>query len=95
MLRDFLNLTPSRQTWAIISNILVNMTAPLGASAVVIMNTFIQNWRPPTRGQRVEILNKNIRRMLKMASEYETNLAVIQLSPKVRASLLAWYHPGA
>ena len=77
MLRDFLNLTPSRQTWAIISNILFNMTAPLGESVVMITNTFIQNWRPPTRGQRVEILNENIRRMLKMASKYETNLAVI------------------
>ena len=95
MAKGLPNLTPLRQTWAIISNILINVTAPLGVSAVAIMNTFIQNWRPPTRGQRVEILNKNIRRMLKMASEYETNLAVIQLSPKVRASLLAWYHPGA
>ena len=94
-LRDFLNLTASRQTWAIISDVLINTTAPLGASVVMIMNTFLQNWRPPTRGQKVEILNENIRRMLKMVSKYKTNLAAIHLSPKVLAAIPAWYHPGA
>lgn len=67
----------------------------LGCIGSPIMNTFIQNWSPPTRGQRVEKLNENIRRMLKTASKYETNLAAICLSPKVQASLPAWYHPGA
>ena len=82
-LRDFLNLTESRQTWAIISDVLINATAPLGASAVAIINTFLQDWRPPTRGQRIETLNEDIRRMLKTARKYETNLAAIRLSPKV------------
>ena len=84
-----------RQTWAIITDMLINATAPLGASAVVITNTFIQKWRPPMRGQRIETLNENIRRMLKTAGKYETNLAAIRLSPKVRASLPALYQPGA
>ena len=33
--------------------------------------------------------------MLKVAKAYGTNLAAIRLSPSVRATLPAWYHPGA
>ena len=94
-MRDFLNLTPSRQTWAIVSDILINATAPLGASAVAIINAFLQTWRPPTKGPRADLLNENKKRMLKVAKTYGTNLAAIRLSPSVRATLPAWYHPGA
>ena len=33
--------------------------------------------------------------MLKVAKKYKTNLAAIRLSPTIRASLPAWYHPCA
>ena len=82
-MRDFLNLTPSRQTWATVSDILTNATAPLGVSAVAIINAFLQTWRPPTKGPRADLLNENIKRMLKVAKTYGTNLAAIRLSPSV------------
>ena len=92
-LRDYLNLTPTRQTWAIVSDILINATAPPGTSAIAIANTFLQSWDPPTKGPRLATLNEGIRRMLKVAKKYNTNLAAIRLSPGVRATLPAWYHP--
>lgn len=92
-LRDYLNLTPSRQTWAIVTDILINATAPPGSSAVAITNAFLQSWNPPTRGPRLALLNDGIIRMLKAARTYKTNLAAIRLSPGVQAALPAWYHP--
>ena len=94
-MRDFLNLTPLQQTWAIVTDILINASAPLGVSAVALVNTFLQMWRLPTKGPRADLLNKSIKRMLRVAKKFRTNLAAIRLSPKVRAALLAWYHPGA
>jgi hypothetical protein len=94
-LKDYLNLTPSRQMWARVTDILINATAPPGMSVVAVVNTFLQKWSPPTKGPRVLTMNKNIRRMLSIAKTYETNLTAIRLSPKVRANLPAWYHPGA
>ena len=82
-LRDYLNLTPTRQTWAIVSDILINATAPPGTSAIAIANTFLQSWDPPTKGPRLATLNEGIRRMLKVAKKYNTNLAAIRLSPGV------------
>ena len=94
-LRDYLNLTPSRQTWAIVTDILINATAPPGMSAIAIVNTFLQTWNPPSRGPRLATLNEGIIRMLKVAKKYDTNLAAIRLSPGIRATLPAWYHPAA
>ena len=76
-------------------DILINATAPPGTSAVVVVNTFLQAWNPPTKGPRLATLNKNIIRMLSIAKKYKTNLAAIRLSPRVRATLPAWYHPAA
>ena len=46
-MRDFLDLTPAQQTWVIVTDILINVSAPLGASAVALVNSFLQMWRPP------------------------------------------------
>ena len=91
-LRDYLNLTPSRQPWAVVTDLLVNATAPPGTSAIAVVNSFLQSWNPPTRGPRLEILNEGIVRMLKVARTYKTNLAAIRLSPGVRATLPARNH---
>ena len=92
-LRDYLNLTTSRQPWAIVTDILINATAPPGTSAVAVTNAFLQSWHPPSQGPRMESLNEGIVRMLRTARKYKTNLAAIRLSPGVKASLPAWYHP--
>lgn len=94
-LRDHLNLIPSRPTWAIVRDILINATAPPGTSAIVTTNTFLQSWNPPSRGPRLETLNEGIRHMLWTAKKYKTNLAAIRLYPRVRATLPTWYHLAA
>ena len=90
-LRDHLNLIPSRPTWAIVRDILINATAPPGTSAIVTTNTFLQSWNPPSRGPRLETLNEGIRHMLWTAKKYKTKLAAIRLSPRVCMSYPA--HP--
>ena len=94
-LKEFLNLSPTRQTWATVTDILINATAPPGTSAVAVVNTFLQSWNIPTRGPRLATLNKGIIRMLRVAKKYKTNLAAIRLSPGIKATLPAWYHPCA
>ena len=94
-LKDYLNLSTSRQAWAIVTDILINATAPPNTSAVAVVNTFLQSWNTPSRGPRLATLNNGIIRMLRIARKYKTNLAAIRLSPSVRASLPAWYHPYA
>ena len=92
-LRDYLNLSLSRQTWATVTDILINATTPPGTSAVAVINSFLQSWNTPTRGPRLVTLNRGITRMLSVAKKYNTNLAAIRLSPGVWATLPTWYHP--
>ena len=71
-LRDYLNLSPSRQTWAIVTDILINATAPppsAGTSVVAVVNTFLQSWNTLSRGPRLTTLNKGIVRMLNIAKK--------------------------
>jgi hypothetical protein len=49
-LKDYLNLTPSRQMWARVTDILINASAPPGTSVIARINTFLQTWAPPTKG---------------------------------------------
>src|SRR5260221_7757449 len=39
-------------------------------------------------------LNDDIRRMLKVAKDYHTNLAAVKTSPTISRDLPAWYHSG-
>ena len=93
-LRLYLDLTPKRPTWAIITDILISAAAPLGTSAIARMNMFIQKWKPFTRGPQAMILGDETLRMLKIAKKYNTNLGAIRLSTSVKAKLPSWYHPG-
>ncbi|KAH9047828.1 hypothetical protein EDB87DRAFT_1540322, partial [Lactarius vividus] len=93
-LKSYLNLSPTRPTWAIVTDILINAAAPPRTSAVARVNTFIQTWDAPTQGPRAATLGEDIIRMLKTAKKYNTNLVAIHLSPALRAKLPAWYHPG-
>ncbi|KAH9178321.1 hypothetical protein EDB89DRAFT_1901864 [Lactarius sanguifluus] len=60
-LKSYLNLSPSRPAWAIVTNILISAAAPLGTSAVVRTNSFLQKWKPTMRGLRAEKLGDDIR----------------------------------
>ncbi len=49
-LKEYLNLMPLRPMWATVMDILINRAAPPHMSALARINTFIQSWDPPMRG---------------------------------------------
>ena len=91
-LRDYLNFSPSRPAWAKTTDLILRAAAPPGISTLVLVNSFLQSWNPPTRGRRLALLNNNTIRMLKAGRKYHTNLAAVRLSPDLRGQLPAWYH---
>ena len=94
-LKSYLDLSPSRPAWAIVTDLLINAAAPPGTSVIARINTFTQSWNPPMRGPRADLVGENNIRMIKVANKYGTNLAAIRLSPEIRSKLPAWYHPFA
>lgn len=94
-LKAYLDFSPTRHSWATITDLIINKAAPPGISLLARMNSFLQSWDAPTRGTRLDILNTSIIRMLKTARKYNVNLAAIRISPQLRTQLPAWYHPLA
>ncbi|KAH9166284.1 hypothetical protein EDB89DRAFT_1835929, partial [Lactarius sanguifluus] len=93
-LKSYLNISPSRPAWAIVTDILICVAAPPGMSAVARTNSFFQKWEPAMRGPRAEKLGDDIRRMLRVVKKYNTNLTAIRLSATIKSMLATWYHPG-
>lgn len=94
-LRSYLNFSPSRPTWAVITDLLINTTAPPSISPLGRFNTYMQTWNPPARGPRSALLNDDIMRMINTAKRYKTNLAALRIAPDINARLPAWYHVRA
>ena len=91
-LRDYLNFSPSRPTWAKITNLILKAAAPPSTSTPALINSFLQSWNTPTRGRCLALLNNDTVRMLKAGRKYHTNLAAICLSSDLHGQLPAWYH---
>ena len=53
-LKSYLDITPSRPAWAIVTNLLINAAAPPGTSVIARINTFTQSWNPPMRCPRAQ-----------------------------------------
>ncbi len=94
-LKAYLNFTPSRQPWATITDHIIQTAAPPHSVKEARGNPFLQVWNVPTRGPRLNKLNDDVKRMLKIAKKYNVNLSAIRLNPHVLAQLPAWYHPTA
>ena len=91
-LKIYLDFSPKRPTWAKITDLMLDRTAPTTTIKEARDNPFLQRWNIPTRGNRLECINNNTLKMMKMARKYNTNLAAICLTPNLRAKLPAWYH---
>ncbi|KAH9051453.1 hypothetical protein EDB87DRAFT_1571679, partial [Lactarius vividus] len=76
-LKTYLNFSPTRPTWATVTDLTIAAAAPPGLSPLAIVNCFLQNWPPPTRGPRATKLGHDIARMLKTAKKYGTSLVAI------------------
>ena len=91
-LKSYLNFSPTRPTWAVITDLLINAAAPPNISPLGRINTYLQTWDPPARGPRTAFLNDDIVRMISTAKKYKTNLAALRIAPDISAKLPAWYH---
>ena len=89
-LRDYLNLTHTRPTWAYITDLLVNETTPPNLDEHTRVNAFLQNWKIPTKGKRAERLGEDTLRMVKSANKHEVAFAPINVSRDLRERLPVW-----
>ena len=79
-LKTYLDFSPKCQPWAAITDLILDATAPENTLARARKNSFLQCWNTPERGPRMEYLNDNIKRMLKVAKDYNANIAAVKLS---------------
>lgn len=94
-LKSYLNFSPSRPAWAVVTDLLINAAAPPNISPLGRFNAYTQSWNPPTKGPRSAHLNQDIIRMIDTAKRYKTNLAALRIAPDISARLPAWYHTNA
>jgi hypothetical protein len=91
-LKAYLNFSLTCQLWAAVTDLLINTAAPDTTIKEIRMNPFLQCWNPPMRGSRADKLNDDVRRMLKVARDHGTNLAVIKIPIHLHQELPAWYY---
>lgn len=91
-LKSYLNFSLTHPTWAIITDLLINKTAPPNISPLTRINTYTQSWNPPRRGPRATNLNRDIVRMINTARKYNMNLAALRITPDISTRLPAWFH---
>ncbi|KAF8494911.1 hypothetical protein F5888DRAFT_1570641, partial [Russula emetica] len=93
-LKAYLNPAVNRPTWAKITDIIIVAAAPKDTKPKARTNTFMQTWKPRTRGARGIIRNEDTLRMLKTAKKYHLTVSAVRLLPRIKENLPAWYHPG-
>ena len=93
-LKEYLNLTQTRATWAHITDILINETTPASLDENTRVNAFLQRWNIPTKGKRAERLGEDTLRMVKAAIKHKAAFAPINISRELRENLPAWQHIG-
>ena len=91
-LKTYLDLFPKWPIWAKLTDIIINAAAPRHTNPQVWINTFFQTWNPSIRGEHVKILNKDIRRIIKITQKYKLTINTMRLSPHLKTLLPAWYH---
>jgi hypothetical protein len=94
-LKAYLNMSPSRPTWAKITDIVLDTTAPQGYNVQARMNIFLQSWITPRRGTRATKIDKDTIRMLDAAKKHNANFMTIRLSQELKQKLPAWFQVGA
>lgn len=91
-LKAFLDFLPSRPPWAAVTDLIVDTAAPRLTIKQARKTPFLQCWNALSGGPRAARMNDDIRRMLKVAISYNTNLAAIKMSVRLCQDLPAWYH---
>jgi hypothetical protein len=94
-LKDYLDFSPKRKTWAFVADLLLNMALPEGLSRDTIQNIFLQQLNCPTRGKRGSKLPSYLVRMLRAAKVHKVSFAAVKLSTVLKGRMPAWFHLGA
>ena len=94
-LKSYLNMSPTRPTWAKMTDIIMDAAVPPSHNAQARLNTFLQTWNVPIKGARADKLPKDVTRMLKAARKHNVNFAALRLSQRLKQKLPAWFQEGA
>jgi hypothetical protein len=76
-LKAYLDISPKCPTWARITDLIIDATAPSDTNEEARINAFLQNWDIPKSGPRTAYMNNDTIRMVNAAREYDTNLTAI------------------
>ena len=93
-LKEYLNMSPTRPTWATVTDILLCETAPTNIPNKIRINPFLQTWHAPTKGKRAENLDNGTIQLLKTAKKFKLQFAPLRMSRQLRAQLPAWFNLG-
>jgi ribonuclease HI len=93
-LKEYLSKKTERPTWAYITDILINETAPPNLPDKAIDSSFLQKWSAPTRGKRAERIGEDTVRMLKIAKKYNVTFAPVRINNRLKEAMPAWLQIG-
>ena len=91
-LKAYLNMSASRPAWAKVTDLLMDAAAPPSTNPKARGISFLQTWKPTTRGRRALKMGKEPARMIKIARKHNVNIEAMRLTPQLRALLPTWYH---
>jgi len=94
-LKEYLNMTPTRPTWASTANILIHKLAPKNILKEAKANPFLQTWKPPSKGTCAGKLETEITNMLKITKKYNVTFAPLKISRNLSLELPAWHNATA
>jgi len=92
-LKAYLNIGPDRVTWTFFADMIIGTdilkSHLIDTDPESRVMPFLQTWETKTRGST---LPKDLRQMLRIAKEYNTQISARNPSKEARESLLIWYH---
>jgi ribonuclease HI len=94
-LKDYLDFSLKRNTWAFVADLLLNMALPEGLNQDSIQNIFLQQLNCPTRGKHGSRLPSYLIRMLKAVKVHKVSFAAVKLLRDIKDRMPAWFHLGA
>jgi len=91
-LKSYLNFSPSRPEWAVITDLTIAAKAHRGTVKSAAKHPFLQTWKATLQSRGPKQLGSDTIRMLKAAKKHNANLAAIRVAINLQSQLPAWYH---
>jgi hypothetical protein len=93
--KAYLNLSPSRPTWAFIIDLIINnMKIKTSKNNKSNDITFLQSWNPLTRGPAANSLPSKAIKILQMAKKHNIAFAPIKMSNHIKKTTTGLASPG-